>query len=415
MADVAMPRLSDSMQEGTVLAWLRGTGDHVASGDELVEIETDKATMIYVAESDGFLRIVANEGDTVPVGATIACLVAERADALDEPPPGSRITHRGSDQGVGASVTEGGATPPAVTWSRATSDAAVSSVRLNASPIARRIARDQGIDLAAVEGTGPGGRIVKADVESLAARMPVHARTEPDWRRVKGAVRIVALTRRQRTIAQRMTDARAMIPEFTATIAANAEPAFALRDQPRELTDPLPSLNDIVIRACAIALRRHPRVNAAYVDDHFEEYERINIGIAVARKDHDLFVPTVFDADTKSITDIATETRALSRRVHEATITPRELEGATFTVSNLGMFGVGRFTAVISPPQAAILAVGAASWAIVAGPNRAPIARRIMELTLSADHRILYGADAAAFLDTTRKLLEGPIELGRDA
>jgi pyruvate dehydrogenase E2 component (dihydrolipoamide acetyltransferase) len=226
----------------------------------------------------------------------------------------------------------------------------------------------------------------------------------------KGAVEVIEPNRTQQLIARRMASAKATIPEFHVTVEVDAEAAFDLREQLRGQAEPLPSLNDLVIKACALALRAHPGVNAAYVDGHFERYGRVNIGMAVA-SEGTLVVPTVFDADTKSLTEIALATRALAAKVRDATVAPSELSGGTFTVSNLGMLGVARFTAVINPPQAAILAVGAANPRAVVGADGSVTARRVMELTISADHRIVYGADAADFLATVRRRLERPAGL----
>jgi pyruvate dehydrogenase E2 component (dihydrolipoamide acetyltransferase) len=207
-----------------------------------------------------------------------------------------------------------------------------------------------------------------------------------------------------------MASAKATIPEFQVTVEVDADPALELREQLRNTASPLPSVNDLIIKACALALRAHPNVNAAYVDGHFERYSRINIGVAVASEGA-LVVPTVFDADRRSLIEIAAQTRRLATQVRDGSVAPADLSGGTFTVSNLGMLGVARFTAVINPPQAAILAVGAASPRPVARADGSIVVRRIMEMTLSADHRIVYGADAAEFLQTVRKRLERPAVL----
>jgi pyruvate dehydrogenase E2 component (dihydrolipoamide acetyltransferase) len=271
--------------------------------------------------------------------------------------------------------------------------------RANASPLARRLARELGVDLAAVAGSGRGGRIVRADIDAAAAPSAE-----------KGVVEIVEPTRTQTLIARRMTESKTTVPELTVALEVDAEPLLAVREQLRGHADPLPSVNDFVVRAAAVALRDHPRANASYRGGVFELYSRVNVGVAVALQDT-LVVPTIFDADQKSLAEIATETRALAGRVREGAITPSEVAGGTFTVSNLGMFGVQRFTAVINPPQAAILAVGAAVPRALPGENGGVQFRRVMELTLSADHRILYGADAAALLTTIRNLLERPAAL----
>jgi pyruvate dehydrogenase E2 component (dihydrolipoamide acetyltransferase) len=291
--------------------------------------------------------------------------------------------------------------------------------RVKASPVARRIARELGVDLAALVGTGPEGRIVKADVVAASGRGPAAApapvgpaaaATADDATGAKGTVEVVEANRIQQLIARRMASAKATIPDFQVTVDVDAEAAFELREQLRGQAEPLPSLNDFVIKACALALRAHPRVNGAYVDGHFEYYSRINIGMAVA-SEASLIVPTIFDADTRSLIEIASATRALAAKVRDGNVSPPELAGGTFTVSNLGMFGVSRFTAVINPPQAAILAVGAAAPRAAFAEDGTVSARRVMELTISADHRIVYGADAADFLGTVRKRLERPAGL----
>ncbi|HXR13021.1 MAG TPA: dihydrolipoamide acetyltransferase family protein, partial [Solirubrobacteraceae bacterium] len=288
--------------------------------------------------------------------------------------------------------------------------------RVKASPVARRIAAELGVDLAAVAGSGPDGRVVKADVMAAANGSAAGAAAvavpsaSGDELGAKGAVQVIEPSRTQQLIARRMASAKATIPEFQVTVEVDAEAAFELREQLRGQTEPLPSVNDLVIKACALALRVHPGVNASYIDGHFERYGRVNIGVAVAGSET-LVVPTVFDADIKPLTAIAADTRALAAKVRDGTVTPPELAGATFTVSNLGMLGVTRFTAVINPPQAAILAVGAANPRPVVGADGAIVIRRVMELTVSADHRIVYGAEAADFLATVRKRLERPAGL----
>ena len=417
MTDIIMPRLSDSMEEGTILKWLKAPGDEVRVGEPLVEIETDKATMTYEADAAGFIQLVASEGDTLAIGAVIARLLGSRDEA--------------AAGGNGGSVsTPEPVVEPAPVVRAAVSDVvepAVATVggRVKASPVARRIARELGVDLAALTGSGPEGRIVKADVvaaheggPSALAAAPAPAAPTPaaapapegDATAAKGAVQIVEPNRVQQLIARRMASSKATIPEFTVTVDVDAEPAFELREQLRGQAEPLPSINDFVIKACALALRAHPRVNGAYVDGHFEYYGRVNVGMAVA-SEGSLIVPTVFDADVRSLVEIAKATRALAARVREGSVTPPELSGGTFTVSNLGMFGVSRFTAVINPPQAAILGVGAAAPRAVVASDGSVSARRVMELTLSADHRIVYGADAADFLGTVRKRIERPAGL----
>jgi pyruvate dehydrogenase E2 component (dihydrolipoamide acetyltransferase) len=288
-----------------------------------------------------------------------------------------------------------------------------------ASPVARRLAERLGIDLAMLTGTGPQGRIVKRDVQAAADGAPPTASpapapepaAEPAPASSKGAAREIELTRVQATIARRMAESRATVPDFFVEVDVVADALVALRDELRARAPeaPLPSYNDFIVRACAVALREHPRVNGAFVDDRVQEYDRVNVGIAVAA-DGALLVPVVPDADQKSLGAIARETRRLAQAGRDGTLTPSELAGGTFTVSNLGMFGMTRFNAVINRPQAAILAVGALERRPIVRDD-ALVAAHVMTLNLSADHRILYGADAAAFLDAVRRLLEEPLRL----
>ncbi|MGO9908405.1 MAG: dihydrolipoamide acetyltransferase family protein [Solirubrobacteraceae bacterium] len=364
MPEVVMPRLSDSMEEGTIVRWLKQDGDRVVQGEPLAEVETDKATVTFDADADGTLKILVAEGETVPLGTPIA-----------------RIGEVAQKAGNGAG-------------------------RIKASPLARRMARESGIDLDGLTGSGPGGRIVKADLDRTAAATPA-----PVTRGNKGAVTIQQLSRTQVQIAQRMAESRATIPDFTLGAEIDMQSAVALRDQLRRAraTEVVPSYNDMVVKACAIALREHPRANAAYRDGAFELYERVNVGIAVAAQDS-LIVPTVFDADGKTLLEIAREARTLAERVRQRTVTPAEVSGATFTVSNLGMYGVAGFAAIINSPQAAILAVGEVREVpVVRDGVVAPGVR--MSATLTCDHRILYGAPAAEFLARIRQLLEQPVNL----
>jgi pyruvate dehydrogenase E2 component (dihydrolipoamide acetyltransferase) len=409
-----MPRLSDSMEEGTIIKWLKKSGDEVRVGEPLADIETDKATVTYEADADGFLQIVAAEGDTRAIGSTIAHLLSDAKTAL-EPAPAAEPALAAQPSPVANGSRE--ADEPDTPAGAPTGALAVSeSGRIKASPVARRFARERGLDLATISGSGPDGRIVKADVVGASAGVPgapppVAVPSEGAGPLgAKGEVTIAEPTRTQQLIARRMASAKATIPEFTVSVEVNADPALELREQLRNVCSPLPSVNDLVVKACAIALAAHPNVNASYVDGHFERYSRINIGVAVAGEET-LVVPTVFDADVKSLVEIASQTRALAAQVRDGTIAPADLAGGTFTVSNLGMLGVARFTAVINSPQAAILAVGAASPRPIVRADGSIGVGRVMELTISADHRIVYGAEAAEFLGTVRKRLERPAGL----
>ncbi len=277
------------------------------------------------------------------------------------------------------------------------------------------MAKEDGVDLTALTGTGPGGRIVKADVLA-AEQAPPATPTSPGAGTAKGETTTVELSRTQQTIARRMAESKATIPDFTLQMDVDMQECVALRKELKALSHPdAPTYNDMIVKACALALREHPRANGSYRDARLQLHSRVNVGVAVAAEDA-LVVPTVFDADVKSLGEIARETRAMAERVRAGNITPPEVGGGTFTVSNLGMYGVRSFTAIINPPQAAILSVGAlAPRAVVragaeGGANEI-VARHTVTLTLACDHRILYGADAAEFLGRVRELLEHPAAL----
>ena len=402
MPEVVMPRLSDSMEEGTIVRWLKQDGDPVSKGEPLAEVETDKATVTFVADADGMLRILAGEGQTVRIGGVIASI-----GDTSEPPPGSPAP---------AQPTPAEPIPSEAGKGSNASDTGSGADRVSASPLVRRIARESQIDLRGLTGSGPGGRIVKADLAAVGKQEPA--------RGAKGVVTTVQPSRTQVQIAQRMAESKATIPDFTLHAEADMERAVELRAQLRgagrggdgeRSAAPdggalaVPSYNDMVVKASALALRDHPRANAAYRDGAFELYERVNVGIAVAADDS-LIVPTLFDADRKSLLDIASEARTLAERVRSRQITPAELSGATFTVSNLGMYGVASFAAIINAPQAAILAVGELREVPVVRDGQVVPGSR-MSLVLTCDHRILYGAPAAEFLARIRQLLEQPVNL----
>jgi pyruvate dehydrogenase E2 component (dihydrolipoamide acetyltransferase) len=440
MADIVMPRLSDTMEDGTILRWLKADGDTVRRGEELVEIETDKAAMTYESDQDGVLSRIAAEGDTLPVGEVIARVAADgdvSAAAGAAAEAGATVGEAG-EAGAGANgdaaaatvesiveIAGGGASSPAPAAAPTATGA-----RVKASPLARRIAEDRGVDLHALAGSGPGGRIVKADVERAAAPTAPTAPTAPgaggreaaapaaapvasvreDVATAKGQTTTQQLTKMQQTIARRMAESKATIPDFAISSDVDMEACVQLRTELKRISsDEAPTYNDMVVKACALALREHPRANGSYRDGALQLHSRVNVGVAVAAQDA-LVVPTVFDADGKALGEIAREARALAARVRDATITPPELGGGTFTVSNLGMYGITSFTAIINPPQAAILSVGAVQPRAVVRDGEL-VARHTMTVTLICDHRILYGADAAEFLARIRELLQAPASL----
>ena len=443
-----MPRLSDSMEEGTVLKWLVEQGGEVKRGQPLVEIETDKANMTYEADSDGvLLEVLAKEGDTLPIGEPIARLgqEGEVAEALTGGALEQEAAAPGADTEPDqqqSSVAAPAATAAQTDTPRTTPSG--DNGRIKASPVARRVAGQLGVELARLEGSGPGGRILKADVEAAAGRPdaqtaeperpsveepppvapaeesapaepapaepaaePARAATETG---AKGEVTVQELTRLQRTVSRRMAESKATVPDFSLELDVDMTLCIELRDRLKEQVERAPSYNDMVVKAAALALREQPRVNGGYRDGRFELFSRVNVGMAVAAGDA-LVVPVIPDADQKSLGEISRQARRLIERVRDGQVTPPELSGGTFTVSNLGMYGIERFTAIVNTPQAAILTVGGLEKKPAVDERGRVVARDLMTLTLVCDHRILYGADGARFLARVRELLERPLAL----
>jgi pyruvate dehydrogenase E2 component (dihydrolipoamide acetyltransferase) len=436
MSEVVMPRLSDSMEEGTILTWLKQVGDTVAVGDELVEIETDKANMNYESDVAGTLQeILAQEGETLPIGAPIARIGEGGSDeAPDAEPEGQSAEPAGpAAAGDPPPPAEQEAVPP-TTSPTGEAEEADAGERVKASPLARRLARDKGLDLETVQGSGPGGRIVKADVEgaeppvgdvvggtptdtvggggSPAAAGPAGQGLGPSSETARGQTQVREPNKLQQTIARRMAESKATAPHFYLTIeidmgkAVDARAAIKAAAKEGEV---VPSFNDMIVKACAIALREFPKANGAYRDGRIELYSRVNVGVAVAAEEA-LVVPTIFDADRKGLRQIAADSRAVAAKVRDGSVTPPELSGGTFTVSNLGMFGIEEFGAVINMGQAAILAVGAIREAPAVRDGQI-VPARLMKATLACDHRILYGAEGAEFLARVKALLEEPLSL----
>jgi pyruvate dehydrogenase E2 component (dihydrolipoamide acetyltransferase) len=390
-----MPKLSDAMEEATVLQWLKHPGDRVARGEPLVEVETDKATIVYEAETDGVLsEILVGEGGSAALGETIARLEVAAAAAAAAAAPAAAAP----------------AAPPAPAPPPAPARRSKAG-RAKATPVARRLAAQLGVPLDGVAGTGPGGRIVAADVRS-AEPPPSVADGRPaadgDGR---GATTVVEHSATQRTIAARMAESRSTIPEFTLEAEIAMDAAVALREELRVLgREPLPSYNDFVLRAVALALRDFPALNASYEEGRTLQHGRVNVGVAVDTGDA-LLVPVVHDADRLSVLGIAREARRLAEGARARKLAPADLADGTFTVSNLGMFGVRRFHAVINVPQVAILAVGEVAPHAVVGAGGSIVERTTMEVALSCDHRVVYGAEAARFLQRLKELLEHPVAL----
>jgi pyruvate dehydrogenase E2 component (dihydrolipoamide acetyltransferase) len=413
MTVIAMPRLSDSMEEGTILSWLKASGDTVERGEELVEIETDKATATYESPVTGTLSTLASEGSTLAIGEPIASVATET-----EPPASDDVAPPAAAPASSSPIVP---VPPAgASLSRVSSGGAStnglggSGATVRATPLARRVAAEQGIEIQTVPGTGPRGRITRADVATVASALsspaPASASTAPPAASdAKGVVTTITPTRTQLVIARRMTETKATVPDFQVQAEARMDEVLALRERLKAIADRAPSVNDFIVKAAALALREFPLANGSYQDGVFHAHSRVNVGVAVAT-DGALVVPTVTDADTRSLGSIAGEVRRLAQAVRDGTIAPSELGGATFTVSNLGMYGITSVTSVLNAPQAAILGVGAARE-VLAREDGEIVDRRLMTMTLTCDHRIVYGAEAAQLLSRIRDLLEQPLLL----
>jgi pyruvate dehydrogenase E2 component (dihydrolipoamide acetyltransferase) len=413
---IEMPRLSDTMTEGVIAKWHKKVGDLIRPGDLLAEIETDKATMEFEAPIGGaLLYIGAPEGKPIPIGAPIAIIGKPDEDI-------SALLNRGASPAPPESITspapaqpQPAATPPlpAEAPARVPASPALGTppaeTRLKASPLARSMAQKAGIDLHQVHGTGEGGRIIRRDVEAYlshaVATTPVATPAQP----AAAPYQEVPLSQMRKTIARRLTASMQEAPHFYLTRAVSMEAAATWREKLNALSPHKISFNDLIIKAVAMALRKHPYLNAAWMGDHIRLYQEIHIGFAVAVEEG-LIVPVLRHADRKGLSEIAAETVLLAQKARERKLAPEEYTGSTFSISNLGMFGIEEFTAVINPPEAAILAVGAIQPTPVVKDGQVVVERR-MRVTLSCDHRVVDGATGAAFLETFTQLLEEPARL----
>jgi pyruvate dehydrogenase E2 component (dihydrolipoamide acetyltransferase) len=445
---IEMPKLSDTMEEGVLSAWLVEEGEPVSSGDVLAQVETDKATMDLEAFDEGILlKKVIDEGEAVPIGQLIAVIGEEGEDISDllaesggdgaaaaEPAPDTEDVAEAEDvaDDVPSPDTDaveepagdgqlGDRTPDPVP---AGTDA--EGRRIKASPLARRIAQEHEVDLAQVEGSGPEGRIVRRDVE---ARIEERERAPEPAAQPEPSVEAPSyslpedeapyetenISQMRKTIARRLAESKYSSPHFYLTVDIDMAKAVDLRAELNELAEEQDrtkiSFNDLITKACALSLRKHPFVNASYLPDEGEirKYNQVHIGIAVAI-DEGLITPVVRNADRKGLTEIARETRDLAERAKNRELDPEEFEGATFTTSNLGMFGIEEFTAIINPPNSAILAIGEIRDTPVVEDGEVVPGKR-MKVTLSCDHRVVDGAVGAQFLDTVRSYLEEPMNL----
>ena len=424
MSEVNMPKLSDTMEEVTIVEWKKKSGDKVKTGDVLAEVESDKATFDLEADADGTLQILVEQGVPAKIGAPIA-RIGEGGAAppppkaepkVPETPPAvaeeRKPVQRSAPPKQAAEPLPHPATQaPAPPGERGGEDGHV-----KASPLARRLAEEMGIDLASVQGSGPDGRIVKEDVIAAGGTRAKteRRRPQPAAERAPGPdVEVVEPTRMQATIARRMAEAKSTVPEFQVTAEARVGLAVSLRQQ---LKDSVPgaekvTMTDFLVRACALALRKFPEVNTSWADGKFQRKRSINIGLAVApSQGMGLLVPVVHDADLKDIVQISIESRQVIERARSGRPAEGDLSGATFSISNLGMYGVDEFTAIINPPEAAILAVGAIKDVPVVEEGRI-VPGKVVRMTLSVDHRVFYGATAAQFMAEVKRLIENPVTL----
>jgi pyruvate dehydrogenase E2 component (dihydrolipoamide acetyltransferase) len=436
---VQMPKLSEAMESGKIIKWLKKEGDRVQSGDILAEVETDKADVEMEAFGSGVLRkILVPAGEKAPVGALIGVIaepgedIAAVAAQAGAPPAPSEAASpeesrrpaavppqpRREDHAERSPAPSRGPAAPARTMAPAAPARPVpggaDGGRVKASPLARKIAAQSGVDLKLIQGSGPGGRIVRRDVEAAGAEPAAAAATAGAPARVATAPGVEfedrPLTPMRAAIAKRMPLSKAPVPHFYVTSEIAMDRAWELREQLNGLEgQPKISVNDLVVRACALALLQHPGVNASFQGESIRVFHRVHMGIAVALDDG-LITPVLRDAHAKSLAQLAVESRDLAERARQRKLRTQELSGATFSISNLGMFDVADFSAIINPPEGAILAVGAVRTVPVVTDAGLGVGRR-MAVTLSCDHRVMDGAMGARFLQDVRRLLEAPLRL----
>ncbi len=413
-----MEALSPTMEEGQIVRWLKAEGDPVEQGDILAEIETDKATMELVARGSGVLRaILAGEGTAAPVGDVIAVIAGEDEDIaalVDGAAKAAPASEAAPEEGVEAAAGEPAEPGAPLGGSDGSGDGAGRGGRIRTSPVARRLARELGLDIAAVAGSGPGGRIVKRDIEEAAARAVAERQATPKPATVPAATHgddftDIPLSQMRKTVARRLSESLGPVPHFFLSIDVDMTRLMAARarlNQHLAAQGTKVSVNDLIIKATAVALARHPECNAWWQGDSVRRFNRVHIGVAVAVPDG-LITPVIRDAHTKGLTGISAEARELAGRARERKLQPDEYTGSTFSISNLGMFGIESFTAVINPPEAGILAIGTVEERPVAVDGKI-IAQQRMRLTMSCDHRVIDGAQGARFLSTLRSFLEEP-------
>ena len=429
MADVNMPKLSDTMEEGTIVEWKKSSADEVHKGDLLAEVESDKATFDLEAEDEGTLEILVEKGVPAKIGAAIARIGAGGAAPVAEkkaPPKAEPVAEKSADatasepapptrRGSAAPTSpRSGEVPPPPTPRGGEGDGRAAT-EIKASPLAKRIAEEMGVDLRSISGTGQDGRIVKEDVLAAAGgdARTERRRAEPPAAPAGPEVEVIEPTRMQATIAKRMAEAKATVPDFTVTVEARVDEAVKLRQQLKESVPGAEkvTMTDLLMRACALALRRFPEVNTSWVEGRFQRKRSINIGLAVPPSQGlGLLVPVVHDVDRKDLVQISIESRQVIERARSGRPGEHDLTGGTFSISNLGMYGVDEFVAIINPPESAILAVGAIKDVPVVEDGRI-VPGKVMRMTLSVDHRVFYGQTAAQFMAEVKRLIENPVTL----
>jgi pyruvate dehydrogenase E2 component (dihydrolipoamide acetyltransferase) len=438
--EVIMPKMGDAMEEGTLLKWLKSEGDDVSEGDAIAEIETDKVTMELEAEDEGTLaQLIADEGQEVPVGEAIAFIQGEGEEVPERSEGGGEeaAEEGGDEDGGGAQATATETPEEEETEEGGTQEAdGRADGHFRASPIVRRLANENDLDLSKIDGSGPAGRIVERDVRAAmesgtakrdedGAQEDVSAPEQPQAE-MQGfqparlpepteepGTQLVEPTRMMQVIGERMTEAKQHVPHFYATVEVRMDAAMALRKQLNEQLEDEGvklSVNDFVMKACAVALRSFPNLNALYTTRGVELHEKVDMAMAVAL-DQGLITPVIRDIGSKGLAAISQESKDLATRARDGKLQPDEYQGGTITVSNMGMFGIESFTAIINPPQAAIVAVSSIARRPDYDENGEIVPASMMKLTLSADHRIANGRDGAMYMAEVKRVLENPVML----
>ena len=409
---LTMPRLSDTMEVGTVVAWHKKIGDKVNVGDLLVEIETDKATMEFESPYEGtLLHIFVKEGESAPVDAPLAIIGQEGEDISELVKQASQQPQASSgEKAVIQEQTQEIITQPQkdITPSSSSEESLAPPSyegRIKASPLAKRLAKEFGVDLSAIKGTGPEGRIIKRDVLAYVEKMK--EKTIASTTSFEEGYEDVPVTSMRLTIAKRLSQSKFSAPHYYLTVNAYTDALLKLKQDIYDTFGTKVSITDILVKLTAIALTKHPEINASWLGDKIRYYKHVHIGVAVAVEDG-LVVPVIRFANNKSLLQISQELKELSQKAREKRLKPEELQGSTFTISNLGMFGIDQFTAIINPPEAAILAVGRSRREVEVADDGSFKVVNKMSMTMSCDHRVIDGATGARFLQTLKALIENP-------